>query len=57
MNTLTKNDLYYLRSIKRQLEEVRAIANNVGLSLSYMALSDNIDWLDCFIDRHERSMK
>ena len=53
---MTENDLYYLRSIKRQLQEVRdAMADMAGLSLGNMALNDNLDWLDCFIDKHERS--
>lgn len=53
---LTDNELYYLRSIKRQLTEVReAMADTSGLSLGNMALADNLDWLDCFIDQHERA--
>ena len=48
--TLSDNDLYYLRSIKRQLDEVKeALADTTAFSLGGMALADNLDWLDCFI--------
>jgi hypothetical protein len=35
----------------------RTLMNTVdqGFSLGDMVLADNIDWLDCFIDRHERA--
>ena len=49
---LTDNDLFYLRSILRHLREVRRIVE--GASLGGEVLADNIDWLDCFIDRHQR---
>jgi hypothetical protein len=52
MTTMTDNDLFYLRSILRNLKEFRDYAR--PLSLSDEVLSDNIDWLDCFIDMEER---
>ena len=51
---ITEHDLYYLRSILRNLREIRKIAD--GLSLGGVALADNIDWLDCFIDKHQRAL-
>ena len=55
MTELSDNDLYYLRSIKRQLDEVKeALADTAAFSLGGMALADNLDWLDCFIDKHTR---
>ena len=55
MVTLSDNDLYYLRSIKRQLDEVKeALADTAAFSLGGMAFADNLDWLDCFIDKHTR---
>lgn len=52
---MSANDLYYLRSILRQLREVQgALADTAAFSLGGEALADNIDWLDCFIERNER---
>lgn len=53
---LTDNDLYYLRSILGQLREVRKVVlrESEGASLVGEVLADNIDWLDCFIDKHQR---
>ena len=56
---MTEHDLYYLRSILRHLREVRKYTERHGRvlpSLGGEALSDNIDWLDCFIDKYERSV-
>lgn len=54
---LTDSDLYYLRSIKRQMLEVRsALADEASFSLGGEAFADNIDWLDCFIEKHERPL-
>lgn len=56
MMTLSENDLYYLRSIQRQLQMVKeSLDDSIGLSLGVMAFADNLDWLDCFIDKHERA--
>lgn len=53
---LTDNDLYYLSSIKRQLRQVQeALADTGRFSLGGEALADNLDWLDCFIDKHKRA--
>jgi hypothetical protein len=51
---LTDNDLHYLRSILGHLREVRSIAT--AFSLGGEALADNIDWLDCFIDKHQKAL-
>ena len=54
---MTENDLYYLRSIHRQLAELKeALADTKSFSLGGMALADNLDWLDCFIDAQERAI-
>jgi hypothetical protein len=50
---LGEDDLYYLRSILRQLRELRRAVKR-GPSLGGEVLADNIDWLDCFIDKHTR---
>lgn len=56
MVTLSDNDLYYLRSIKRQLDEVKeALPDTAAFSLGGTAFADNLDWLDCFIDKHTRA--
>jgi hypothetical protein len=57
--TVTENDLHYLRSILGQMREVRKFmqGESKGWSLGGEVLADNIDWLDCFIDRSERAMK
>ena len=51
---MTEHDLYYLRSILTQLRGVRA-SLRYGPTLGGEILADNIDWLDCFIDKHERA--
>lgn len=57
-SVLTDNDLFYLRLIKRNLEELRmlshAVAEATGYGVANAALDDNLNWLDCFIDMHER---
>lgn len=53
---ITESDLYYLRSIKRQMTTVKeALADETGFSIGGMAFTDNLDWLDCFIDEFERA--
>ena len=46
------DDIYYLESILRQL---RSVANSFNASdcfgLGDMILEDNINWLECYIDR------
>jgi hypothetical protein len=49
---LSESDLHYLRSILGHLQEVHTVVE--GLSLGGEALADNIDWLDCFIARHQQ---
>jgi hypothetical protein len=54
---LTDQDWYYLRSILRGLREFRDVLPDTdALSLGGEALSDNIDWLDCFLDAHGRAL-
>ena len=56
MPTLPEGDLYYLRCIKRRLTEFKdALADTASFSLQGQAFADEIDWLDCFIDHHERT--
>jgi hypothetical protein len=52
INMLSENDLYYMRAILGHLRELRKIAG--GLNLGSEALADEIDWLDCYIDKHQR---
>lgn len=52
--TLTEQELYYLRSIKRSLDEWYSLAPRGGLGGEVLA--DNRDWLDCFIDQHTRAL-
>lgn len=47
-------DVYYLKSILGQLREFKAGVGVRGPCLSSEVLADNVDWLDCFIDRCER---
>jgi hypothetical protein len=55
---MTDQDLHYLRSILEHLRSLRAIADKYGgPGLPGEALADNIDWLDCFIDKHERALE
>ncbi len=48
---MTELELYFLRSILRSLREYYCYAR--PLSLGGTVLADNIDWLDCFIDKEE----
>lgn len=50
---VTDNELYYLRSILGHLREVQQSLQS-GPTLGGEALADNIDWLDCFIDKKQR---
>jgi hypothetical protein len=52
---LTDHDLHYLRSILGQLRELRS-SIECGPTLGGEVLADNIDWLDCFIDKHSRAL-
>lgn len=55
---VTDQELYYLRSIYRSLEEMRDLSADVmadyGPSIGSEVLFDNMNFLDCFIDEHER---
>lgn len=48
------DDVYMLQSIYRQLVVLRELCHKMkgGVSLGSEVLADNIDWLDCFIDKH-----
>jgi hypothetical protein len=50
---MTESDLFYLRSILRNLDELRQISmlDEIGYGVANEALEDNRDWLDCFIAR------
>jgi hypothetical protein len=52
---VTEHDLFYLRSILRNLDELRQISMDqvevTGYGLANAVLEDNRDWLDCFIRR------
>lgn len=58
---MSKQDLHYLKSILGQLQTLRRLSRLPVLAGAEMlpnlgseVLADNIDWLDCFIDKHER---
>ena len=51
------DDLYYLRSILRMLRDVRTARWHIEPSLKGEVLADNIDWLDCYIDRCAKSVQ
>jgi hypothetical protein len=44
--------LYYLEAALRRLRQLSELAD--GPSLGSMALADEIDWLDCYIDEIRR---
>jgi hypothetical protein len=51
--------IYYLRSILRQMEGLRDFVGSCEVltpSIGSEVLADNIDWLDCFLDEHERAV-
>ena len=56
---MNESDLHYLRSILRHLREMRVLRTALvdEPSLGGEALADNIDWLDCFIDKYERAQR
>jgi hypothetical protein len=49
---MTDVELHYLRCIWRRLLQLKKEVEDYSLAAD--ALADEIDWLDCFIDRHER---
>lgn len=56
---MTEQDLYYLESILGNLRELKSLTTQrqrkgTVSALGLEVLADNVDWLDCFIDRHER---
>lgn len=47
--------VYYLRRIHGRIETIReAMPDEHGLSLGNLALADEADWLDGYIDQLER---
>lgn len=55
--TLSANDLHYLRSIYGQLNDTLKFIrrkHDFGIMLGIEILADNLDWLDCFIEQHSR---
>lgn len=56
---LTESDLYYLKSILRQLQEYKSLINTSEIfqpSIGTEVLADNCNWLDCFIENKERTL-
>lgn len=55
------NAIYYLKSIKRNLDELKEFTTMLielkGHGIASEAHADNRDWLDCFIDEHERKLQ
>ena len=47
---MNERDVHYLRSILAQLHSIRLMLHEQAPSLVSEVLSDNIDWLDCFIE-------
>lgn len=59
--TQTDNRVYYLESILRNLREYCEMVSSQEISHGYYSLgqeilSDNIDWLDCYIDQLKREL-
>lgn len=55
---MTDNDIHYLKAIMRRLTEFNeALAGTAKFSLGGEAFADEVYWLDCFIDKHERKLK
>lgn len=59
---VTDSDLFYLRSILHNLDELREISMNqieaAGYGVANETVDDNRDWLDCFVARllHDQSL-
>lgn len=53
---MNQSDLFYLKSILGHLREFSSTVSG-GPSLGGEALADNINWLDCFIDKYERAQR
>lgn len=52
---ISESDLHYLRSIKMQMQLIKeAWLGETRFSLQGVTFADTIDWLDCFIEKHER---
>lgn len=51
---MTEQELYYLRSILRQLQQIRS-SIDYAPSLGTETLADNIDWLEEFIEKNDRA--
>jgi len=51
----SKDELYYLKSILRQLNQLRNTLPESAPWIGIGALADNMDWLDCFIAKHSKS--
>lgn len=54
--TLSANDLHYLRIILDRMRELRSAAEHSKIYPTFRgeAFNDEIDWLDCFIDKHSK---
>ncbi len=55
LHCVTEHDLFYLRSILRNLDELRQVSiaqvESAGYGVEHEALEDNRNWLHCFIAR------
>ena len=58
--TMTDQDLHYLKSVLGNLREFSTLIHKDmkphDYGLGHEILADNIDWLDCFIDKRERAL-
>ena len=51
-------NIYYLKSCLRNLKELQSIINaGFALCIGSEILADNIDWLDCYIEKLEKDYK
>lgn len=50
---MNKNDRHYLFSILAQLKEIQQ-SIEYGPTLGGEVLADNIDWLSCYLTKHEK---
>lgn len=57
---LVRTDLHYLGSILKSLSKYKSIEQDDiedrGFQVGDEVLSDNLDWLSCYIDKHERAL-
>lgn len=54
MEHLEEASIYYLRSIRRNLEDLMTIVEASGPTIGTEVLADNLDWLSCKIETLEK---